>query len=80
MQELDHKEGWVPKNWCVWTVVLEKILESPLGYKEIQPVNPKENQSWIFIGRTDTEAESPILWPSDEKSWLTGKYPDAEKK
>ena len=80
MQELEHKEGWVPKNWCIWTVVLEKTLESPLGCKEIKPVNPKENQSWIFIGRTDAAAETPILWPSDEKSWLTGKDPDAEKK
>ena len=75
MWELDHKEGWVLKNWCFWTVVLEKALESPLDYKEIKPVNPKGNQSWIFIGRT--EAEAPILWPTDGKSWLTGKDPDA---
>ena len=77
MWELDHKEGWAQKNWCFWTVVLEKILESPLDCKEIQPVNTKGNQSWIFIGRTDVEAEVPILWPSDGKSWLTGKDPDA---
>ena len=76
MWELDHKEGWAPKNWCFWTVVLEKTLESPLDCKEIQPVNPKGNQSWIFIGRTDAEAETPILWPPDVKSWLTGKDPD----
>ena len=63
--ELDHKEGWAPKNWCFWTVVLEKTLERPLDYKEIQPANPKGNQSWIFIGRTDAEAESPILWSPD---------------
>ena len=79
MWELDHKEGWTLKNWCFWTVVLEKILESPLDCKEIQPVNPKGNQSWIFIGRTDTEAEAPILWPPDMKSWLTRKDPDAGK-
>ena len=77
--ELDHKEGWVQKNWCFWTVVLEKTLESPLDYKEIQPVSPKGNQSWIFIGRTDAEAEVPILWPSDTKSWLIRKDPDAGK-
>ena len=68
--ELDYKESWVPKNWCVWTVVLEKTLESPLDCKEIQPVHPKGNQSWIFIGRTNAEAETPILWPPDAKSWL----------
>ena len=79
MWELDHKEGWVPKNWCFSTVVLEKTLESPLDCKEIQPINPKENQSWIFIGRTDVEAEAPILWPPDVKTWLTGKDPDAGK-
>ena len=79
MWELDHKEGWAQKNWCFWTVVLEKILESPLDCKEIQPVNTKGNQSWIFIGRTDVEAEVPILWPSDGMSWLTGKDPDAGK-
>ena len=75
MWALDHKESWVPKNWCFWSVVLEKTLESPLDYKEIQPVNLKENQSWIFIGRTD--AEAPILWPLDAKNLLTGKDPDA---
>ena len=77
MWELDHKEGWAPKNWCFWTVVLEKTLESPLDWKEIKPVNPKGNQCWIFIGRTDAEAEAPIIWPPDGKSWLTGKDPDA---
>ena len=79
MWELDHKEGWVPKNWCFSTVVLEKILESPLDCKEIQLVHPKGNQSWVFIGRTDVEAETPILWPPDAKSWLTGKDPDVGK-
>ena len=69
--ELDYKESWVPKNWCFWTVVLEKTLESPLDCKEIQPVIPKGNQSWIFIGRTDAEAETPILWQADVKNWLT---------
>ena len=73
------KESWVPKNWCFWTVVLEKTLESPFDCKEFQPVNPKGNQSWIFIERTDAEAETPILWPPDGKSWLTGKDPDAGK-
>ena len=68
MWELDYKESWVPKNWCSWTVVLEKTPESPLDCKEIQPVHPKGNQSWIFIGRIDAEAETPILWPPDEKS------------
>ena len=72
-------EGWVPKNWCFWTVVLEKTLESPLDSKEFKPVSPKGNQSWIFIGRTDVEAEGQILWPPDVKSWLTGKDPDAGK-
>ena len=76
MWELDHKESWVPKNLCFWTVVLEKTLESPLYCKEIQPVHPKVNQSWIFIGRTDAEAETAILWPPDGKSWLIGKDPD----
>ena len=76
MSELDHKESWGPKNWCFWTVVLEKTLESPLDSKEIQPVHPKGNQSWIFIGRTDAEAEAPILWSPDVKSWLIGKDPD----
>ena len=75
MWELDHTEGWVPKNWQFQTVVLEKTLESPLDNKEIKPVNPKGNQPWIFIGRTDAEAEGPILWPSDAKSWLVGKRP-----
>ena len=75
MWELDHKEGWVLKNWCFWTMVLEKTLESPLDCKEIQPVHPKGNQSWIFIGRTDAEAEAPVLWPSDVKSWLIKKRP-----
>ena len=79
MCELDHKESWALKNWCFWTVVLEKTLESPLDCKEISPVNPKENQSWIFTGRTDAEAETPILWPPDAKNWLTGKDPDAGK-
>ena len=78
MWELDHKESWVLKNWCFWTVVLEKTLESPLHWKEIKPVNPKGNQSWRFIGRTDVEA--PILWPPDVKSRLTGKDPDSGKK
>ena len=77
MWELDYKESWVPKNWCFWTVVLEKTLESPLDCKEIQPVHPKGNQSWMFIGRTDVEAENPILWPPDVKSWLIWKDPDA---
>ena len=79
MQELDHKEGWVLKNWCFGTVVLEKTLESPLDCKEIKPVNPKGNQSWIFIGKTDAEAEVPVLWPPDLKSQITGKDPDAGK-
>ena len=73
------KESWVPKNWCFWTVVLEKILESPLDSREIKPFNGKGNQSWIFIGRNDAEAETPILWPPDAKNWLIGKYPDAGK-
>ena len=79
MWELDHKEGWAPKNWCFQIVVLEKTLESPLDSKEIKPVNPKGNQSWVFIGRTDAEAETSILWPPDAKSWFTEKDPDAEK-
>ena len=79
MWELDYKESWVPKNWCFWTVVLEKTLESPLDCKEFQPVHPKGNQSWIFIGRTDAYAETPILWPPDVKNQLTGKDPDARK-
>ena len=73
MWELDHKESWVPKNWCLWTVVLEKALESPLDCTKIKPVNPKGNQSWICIGRTDAEAEALILWPPDAKNWLIGK-------
>ena len=79
MWELDYKESWAPKNWCSWIVVLEKILESPLNYKKIKPVNPKSKWSWIFIGRTDSEAEAPILWLPDAKSWLIGKDPDAGK-
>ena len=79
MWELDCKESWAPKNWCFWTVVLEKTLESPLDCKEIKPVHPKGNQSWVFIGRTDIKAETPILWPPDTKSWLAGKDPDAGK-
>ena len=79
MWELDHKEGWTLKNWCFWTVVMEKTLVSPLDCKEIKPVNPKGNQTWIFIGRTDVEAEAPILWPHDAKNRLTGKDPDAGK-
>ena len=79
MWELDYNKRWAPKNWCFWTVVLEKTLESPLDCKEIQPVNPEGNQSWIFIGRTDAEAETPILWPPDAKNRLTGKDPDAGK-
>ena len=77
--ELDHKEGWAPKYWCFWTVVLEKTLESPLDCKVIEPVNPKRNQSWIFIGKTDAEAETPILWPPDVKSHLIKKDPDTGK-
>ena len=79
MWELDHKESWAPKNWCFWTVVLEKTLESPLDCKEIQPVYPKGNQPWIFIERTDAEAETPILWPPDAKNGLIWKDPDAGK-
>ena len=75
--QLDHKESWAPKNWCLWTVVLEKTLESPLDCKEIQPVHPKGDRSWVFIGRTDAEAETPILWPLHAKSWLIGRDPDA---
>ena len=77
--ELDDREGWMPKNWCFQTVVLEKTLESPLDCKEIKPTNTKRNQPWIFTGRTDAEAEAPILWPLDAKSWLTGKDPDVGK-
>ena len=79
MWELGHKESWMPKNWCFWTVVLEKTLESPLDCKEIQPVHPKGNQSWVLIGRTDVEAETPILWPTYVKSWLIWKDSDAGK-
>ena len=81
MWELDYKESWAPKNWCFWNVVLEKTLESPLDCKKIQPVHPKGNQSWIFIGRTDAEAEysASIFWPSDVKNWLIGKDPDTGK-
>ena len=78
MWELNYKESWAPKNWCFWTVVLEKTLESPLDCK-IKPVNPKGNQSWMFTGRTDVEAETPILWPPDVKNWLIWKDPDAGK-
>ena len=79
MWELDHKEGWVPKNWCFWIVVLEKILESPLNFREIKPVNPKGNHSWIFTGMTDVKDEIPILRPTDAKSRLIGKDPDTGK-
>ena len=79
MWELDYKEGWIPKNWCFWTMVLEKTLESPLDCKEIKPVNPKGNQSWIFTRRTDAEAETTIFWSSDANSWLIGKVPEAGK-
>ena len=79
MWELGHKEGWAPKNWCFWTVVLEKTLESPLNYKEMKPVNPKGNQSWIFIGRTDAKAETLVLWPRDVKNRLIRKDSDAGK-
>ena len=77
MWELDYKDGWAPKNWCFWSVVLKKSLESPLDYKDIQPVYPKVNQSWIFIGRTHAEVEAPILWPPDAKSQVIWKDPDA---
>ena len=77
MWELDYKERWAPKNWCFWTVVLEKTLESPLDCRDIQPVNPKGDQSWVFIERPDAEAETPILWPPDAKDWLIWKDPDA---
>ena len=77
--ELDYKESWALKNWCFWTVVLEKTLENPLDCKEIKPINPKGNQSWIFIGKTDAEVDAPILWPPDAKKWLTGEDPDARK-
>ena len=79
MWELDYKESWTPNNWCFWSVVLKKTLESPLDCKEIQLVNPKETQSWIFIGRTKAEAKTPILWPPDAKNQLIGEDPDAGK-
>ena len=79
MWELDHKESWAPKNWCFWTVMLENTLEGPLGSKKIKLVNTKGSQPWIFIGRTDTEDEAPILWAPDGKNWLIGKDPDAGK-
>ena len=79
MWVLDYKESWAPKNWCFWVMVLEKTLENPLDYKEIQPVHPKGDQSWMFIARTDDEAETPILWPPDAKSWLIWKDPDARQ-
>ena len=79
MWEFDYKESWAPKNWCFWNVVLEKTLKSPLDCKEIQPVHPKGYQSWIFIGRTKAEAETPVLWPPDAKNQLIGKDPDAGK-
>ena len=79
MWESDSKESWVPRNWCFWTVVLEDTLENPLDCEEIKPVNLKGNQFWIFIGKTDAEVETPILWPPDVKNWLIGKDPDAGK-
>ena len=79
MWELDQKEGWAPKNWCFWTVALEKIIESPLDCKKIKPVNPKGNQSWIFIEKTDAEADAPVFWPPDGKSQFIKKDPDAGK-
>ena len=79
MWKFDHIENWVMKDWCFWIVVLKKTLESPLDSKEIKPVNPKGNQSWIIIGRTDAEAETPLFWSPDAKNWLIGKDPDAGK-
>ena len=79
MWELDYKESWVLRNWCSWTLMLDKTLESPLDCKEIQPVHPKGNQSWVFIGRTDGEAETPVLWPHNANNWLIWKDPDAGK-
>ena len=79
MWELNYKEGWAQKNWCFWTVVLEKTLEGPLDCKEIQSVHPKGDRSWVFIGRTDVEAETPVLWPPDARGWLIWKDPDAGK-
>ena len=80
MWELDGEESWALKNWCFWIVVLEKTVESPLDCKKIQPVHPRGDQSWVFIGKTDVETETPILWPLDAKNWLTGKDPDAGKR
>ena len=80
MWKFDHKEGWVLKNWCFWIVVLEKALESLLDSKEIKPVNTKGNQPWIFIGRTDDEAEGPVLWPADAKNWITEKDPEGRRR
>ena len=77
--ELNYKESWALNNWCFWTMVLEKTLQSPLDCKEIQPVHPKGDQSWIFIGRTDADAETPVFWPPDVQNWLTRKDPDAGK-
>ena len=79
MWEFDYEESWAPKNWCFWTVVLDKTPESPLDFKEIQPVHPKGDQPWVFIERTDVEAETPILWPLDGKNWLIWKDPDVGK-
>ena len=79
MWELDYKEDWAPKNWCFWTVVLDKTLETPLDCREIKPVNLKGNQPWIFVGRSDAKTEAPVLWPPDAKSWLIRKDPDAGK-
>ena len=79
MWKLDHKEGWVLKNWCFWITVLEKILENPLDCKEIKPIDLEGNQPWIFTGRTDAKAEAPVLWWPDAKNWLIGKDPDAGK-
>ena len=79
MWELDYKESWAQKNWCFWTVVLEKTLESPLDCKEIQPVHPKGDQPWVFILGTDDEAETPVVWPPDVESWLIWKDPESEK-
>ena len=79
MWELEHEETWVPKNWCFWTVVLEKTFESPLDCNKIKTVNPKGNQFWIYIGRADVESEASIIWPPDVKNWLTGKDPEARQ-
>ena len=79
MWDFEHKESWAPKNWCFWSVVFRVALERSLDSKEIQPVNPQGNQSWIFIGKIDAEAETPVLWPPDGKNWLLKKDPDAEK-